>query len=84
MTITMKLSENPDAPFVFRIGERVAWRRADGSVHPEFRGAVVEGKGTFEIPGGARSACYWVERADGRVFGARELDLVRISEPDEA
>ena len=50
MTLTMKLTD-PDAPFFFAAGERVAWRQPDGSAHREFRGPVVAGEVTFEVPG---------------------------------
>jgi hypothetical protein len=63
---------------MFTIGDKVAWREADGSGHPEFRGTVVDGEVTFTPGRGTDSASYWVKRGDGRIFGARELDLVLL------
>jgi hypothetical protein len=77
-TVTLRLAEAPDIPAMFTIGDKVAWRQADGSGHAEFRGTVIDGEVTFTPARGTRSASYWVKRGDGRIFAARELDLVLL------
>lgn len=75
-TLTLRVSEGTDVLAMFTIGDQVAWRQADGSSHPEFNGAVVDGEVKLTPGGRTRVVRYWVKREDGRIFGARELDLV--------
>ena len=82
MRRTMRLSD-PDAPFFFRAGEHVAWRRWNGAPDREFRGTVVDAVGTFTLPGGPYSATYYVQRGDGQIFRSSEVCLVRVPAPSD-
>ena len=68
-----------DAPFRFKKGDRVAWRRWDGSTDPEFSGVIVDGVCEYVPGGGAYRDRYVVERADDMRFGAAQLDLTRVA-----
>ena len=66
----------PDAPFRFKKGDRVAWKRWDGKPDGEFAGVVVDGICEYVSGGGAYRDRYVIQRADGLQFGAVSLDLV--------
>jgi hypothetical protein len=66
------------APFRFRRGERVAWKRWDGSADPAFSGVVIEGICEYVPGGGAYRDRYVIRRSDGVLFGAGHLDLIRL------
>ena len=70
--------EATDAPFSFSKGDRVAWKRWDGSPDPEFSGVVVDGICEYVLRGGSFRDRYVVQRSDGHYFGGGQLDLVRI------
>jgi hypothetical protein len=67
-----------DAPFWFKKGDRVAWKRWDGSSDPEFSGIIVDGICEYVPGGGAYRNRYVVQRDDGFYFGAVELDLIKL------
>ena len=67
-----------DAPFWFRKGDRVAWKRWDGSADPAFSGVVVDGICEYVPGGGSFRDRYVVQREDGHYFGGGQLDLVKI------
>ncbi len=67
-----------DAPFRFKQGDKVAWKRSDGSADVEFSGVVVDGLCEYLPGGGAYRDSYVVERSDGFHFGAGHFDLVHI------
>jgi hypothetical protein len=67
-----------EAPFRFKKGDRVAWKRSDGSPDQEFSGIVVDGLCEYVPGGGAYRDSYVVERSDGLHFGAGHFDLVPI------
>lgn len=70
-----------DAPFKFKKGDRVAWKRWDGSPDEDMSGVVVDGHCEYVPGGGAYRDRYIVQRfKDGFHFAADELDLVRLSE----
>jgi len=69
-----------DAPFRFKKGDRVAWRRWDGSADLEFSGVVIDGICEYVPGGGAYRDRYVVERPDGLHFGAAQLDLTEVSQ----
>jgi hypothetical protein len=70
-----------DAPFRFKKGDRVAWKRWDGSPDEEMAGVVVDGICEYVPGGGAYRDTYIVQRKrDGFYFGADELDLIRLQE----
>lgn len=69
----------PDAPFYFRKGDRVAWKRWDGSADPEFSGEIVDGICEYVAGGGAYRDRYLVQRKDGLQFPANQLDLVKLA-----
>ncbi len=73
--------EAPDAPFRFRKGDRVAWKRWDGLPDREMSGVVVDGICEYIPGGGAYRDRYLVERKDGFCFPADELDLIKL--PDK-
>ena len=68
----------PDAPFSFQKGERVAWKRWDGSPDSEFSGVVVDGLCEYVPGGGSYRDRYVVQRNDGHHFGGGSFDLIRI------
>ena len=67
-----------DAPFRFKKGDRVAWRRWDGNPDPEFSGVVIDGLCEYLQGGGAYRDSYIVERADGFQFGGGHFDLMQV------
>lgn len=70
--------QTPDAPVRYRRGDRVAWKRSDGSPDPEFSGVVVDGICEYVPGGGSYRDRYVVQRADGQLFGGGQLDLLRV------
>lgn len=70
---------DPDAPFRFQKGDRVAWTRFDGSPDSRHAGVVVDAICAFQ-PGTYRGV-YLVQRNDGSYFGADAGCLVRLSTP---
>jgi hypothetical protein len=71
-----------DAPFRFRRGDRVAWRRLDGSLDHDYVGVIVDGHCEYLAGGGAYKDRYVVERADGRRFAGSHLDLVKVDQEE--
>ncbi|MBI4590078.1 MAG: hypothetical protein HY725_14690 [Candidatus Rokubacteria bacterium] len=67
-----------DAPFRFKKGDRVAWKRWDGSPDIEFSGTIVSGICEYVPGGGAYRDRYVIERKDGFYFGADQLDLIKL------
>ena len=67
-----------DAPFRFKKGDRVAWKRGDGSPDKEMSGVIVDGICEYVPGGGAYRDKYIVQLSDGFYFGADELDLIRL------
>jgi hypothetical protein len=79
MTHMARLGD-PNAPFAFRRGNRVAWKRSDGTPDHEFIGEIVDGICEFEKDGaGSYRAAYVVKREDGTFFAGGELDLVPVA-----
>lgn len=81
-TVIARLGD-PGAPFRFRQGDRVAWRRWDGAPDLEFFGLVVDGICEYVPGGGAYRDRYVVRREDGTYFAAGQPDLVRLEQPAE-
>jgi hypothetical protein len=73
-----------DAPFRFKRGDRVAWRRLDGSLDPDYVGVIVDGLCEYLAGGGAYKDRYVVERADGLRFAGGHLDLVKVNEEESS
>jgi len=71
------------APFRFRKGDRVAWKRWDGSPDVEMSGLVVDGICEYVVGGGAYRDRYVVQRKDGTHFAAGDLDLIQLEEKEE-
>jgi len=67
-----------DAPFRFKKGDRVAWRRWDGKPDLEFSGIVIDGHCEYVLGGGAYRDGYVIERADGLHFAGGHFDLMRV------
>lgn len=65
------------APFRFKKGEQVTWRRSDGSLDAEFSGLIVDGVCEYEEGGGSYKDRYIVERKDGVRFPAGHFDIVK-------
>jgi len=82
MAVIVRLDEPAaaSAPFRFRRGDRVAWKRLDGTPDPDYVGIIVDGLCEYLPSGGAFRDRYVVERGDGLRFGAGHLDLVKASE----
>jgi len=78
MTRIAKL-DDPEAPFVFRRGTRVAWKRRDGTPDHKFIGEIVDGVCEFEVGDGWYNAVYVVKREDGTLFAAGETDLIPVA-----
>lgn len=72
---------DPGAPFRFQKGDRVAWRRFDGSPDSVHAGVVVDAICEFQPGIGTYRAAYLVQRNDGSYFGADAGSLVRLSTP---
>lgn len=71
----------PDAPFIFKIGDRVAWKRWDGSPDEDMSGVVIGGHCEYVSGGWAYRSRYIVQRfKDGFYFAADDLDVVRLPE----
>ncbi len=69
---------DPDAPFAFKRGERVAWVRFDGSPDLDFSGLVVDGVCEYLPAVGIYTAAYLMKRDDGSYFSADQRNLMRI------
>ena len=76
-TKTARLNGDPRAPFRFHKGERVAWKRSDGSPDPDMRGVVEDGCCEYQEGGGWYEDEYIVRREDGSTFRAGHFALVR-------
>jgi len=67
-----------DAPFVFRLGDRVTVKGSDESLDREQAGVIGAGFCQYQAGGGSYTAGYWVKRhKDGFYYLADEIDLVR-------
>ena len=49
-----------DAPFRFKKGDKVAWKRSDGSADIEFSGVIVDGLCEYLPGGGAYRDSLWL------------------------
>lgn len=79
MTRLARLGD-PTAPFLFRKGDRVAWKRSNGTPDHEFIGEIVDGICEFENGGaGFYRAAYVVKREDEVYFAGGEHDLVPVA-----
>jgi hypothetical protein len=67
-----------DAPFRFRKGDRVAWKRWDGSPDIEFSGEIVDGICEYVPGGGSYRDRYVVRTKDGHYFGGGHVDLIKL------
>lgn len=72
---TVTIDEQPTR-FRLRKGDRVAWRRNDGSPDPENNGVIVDGIWRGQVGGGWYEVIYEIERPDGLRFRAKPLELV--------
>ncbi|HSB81360.1 MAG TPA: hypothetical protein VLM91_21485 [Candidatus Methylomirabilis sp.] len=70
---------DPDAPFGFKRGDRVAWIRFDGSLDPDFAGQIVDGICEYLPADGIHTSAYLVRRSDGSYFVADQRNLMRIA-----
>ena len=71
---------DPHAPFYYRIGDEMVRLRDDGTSDPESRGRIVEGTCEYSLRSPETSykePTYRVERADGAVFDASEMELAK-------
>lgn len=84
MTVRVARLGDPDAPFRLKKGDRVAWKRWDGTPDSEFSGVIVDGICEYVSGGGAYRDRYVVERKDGVYFGAGDLDLIRVPTEQES
>jgi hypothetical protein len=74
---TVTIDEQPSR-FGLRKGDRVAWRRNDGSPDLENSGVIVDGIWRGQVGGGWYEVSYEIERSDGLRFRAKPLELVKL------
>ena len=72
------LGKDPDAPFTFSLGERVAWQNHDGTPDQQLSGRIESGVCEYEPGHGSYNTQYVVLMDNGLRFGAGELDIVKI------
>lgn len=82
-SITSRMARlgDPGVPFRFQKGDRVAWRRFDGSPDFEVAGVVVDAICEYQPGVGTYKGVFLVQRNDGSYFGADATCLLRLSTP---
>lgn len=74
-----RLGDDPEAPFRFRLGDRVAWKRDDGTADAEARGIIADGTCIYSVDGGPyQPPIYVVRWNNGQVFSAAEMTLMLV------
>lgn len=74
-----RLGFDLQAPFRFQRGDKVAWKRQDGTPDSEFQGTITDGTCEYTVGGGAyQPPVYVVRRDDSFEFAAAELSLVKL------
>jgi len=77
-----KLRDRPDAPFRFRLGDRVAWKHHDGTAGDDVRGTITDGTCLYTVNGGTRlPPVYVVTCDDGQKITAAEMSLMLVRLP---
>ena len=77
-----RLGQDADAPFRFRLGDRVAWKRYDDITDSEAHGIIVDGTCLYAAETGARQLPFYVvARRNGEKFTAAEMTLVLVQWP---
>ena len=77
-----RLGDDPEAPFRFRVGDKVAWKRRDGMADEEVQGTIVDGTCIYTADGGSRQPpIYVVACRDGEKFTAAEMTLMLVRLP---
>ena len=77
-TKTPHWNDSARVPFRFHKGERVAWKRSNGSPDPDMRGVIEHGCPEYQEGGGWYEDEYIVRREDGTTFRAGHFDLVQL------
>ena len=80
MTIRVgRLGHDREAPFRFRRGDRVAWKRYDGTADREAQGIIMDGTCIYMVNGGSRQPpIYVVACENGEKFTAAEMTLMLV------
>jgi hypothetical protein len=74
-----RLGTDPQAPFRFRRGDKVAWKRPDGTADTEVQGRITDGTCIFTVSGGVRQPpIYVVMCENGQKITAAETTLVLV------
>jgi len=77
-----RLHDKTDAPFRFRLGDRVAWKYRDGTASREVQGTITDGTCIYDVNGGARlPPIYVVTWDDGEKVTAAEMSLTLVRPP---
>jgi hypothetical protein len=80
-----KLSDDPEAPFRFRLGERVVSKRHDGSADKNAEGTITDGMCIYTVDTGQhrqhQPALYVVKCDNGKEFSAAETTLMLVPSP---
>lgn len=83
MVSKSQLGEDPNAPFRFEIGDRVARLTERGTPSEEFRGFIVARRCEGDPTGGVVKEIYKVRRHDGLPFDGEGFRLVRVTQESE-
>ena len=67
------------APFMVKIGDKVALVRPDGTADPdpESQGVIEDGTSQYQEGSGPFSNVYEIRRVDGMYFRAKDSDIVK-------
>jgi hypothetical protein len=77
-----RLGDDPEAPFRFRTGDRVAWKCHDGTADEDVQGTITDGTCIYTAGGGPHQPpIYVVKRDDGQEFSAAEMTLMVVPSP---
>jgi hypothetical protein len=77
-----RLGHDAEAPFRFRLGDRVAWKRYDDGTDCDAHGIIVDGTCLYMPESGTRQPpIYVVACKNGEKFTAAEMTLVLVRFP---
>jgi hypothetical protein len=74
-----RLRDEPEAPFRFRLGDRVTWKHYDGTADREVQGIITDGTCIYTVNGGSRlPPIYVVTCGNGQKITAAEMTLMLV------
>jgi hypothetical protein len=77
-----RLCDDPEAPFRFRLGDRVAWKRHDGTPDREVQGTIADGTCIYAMDDSTYQPPIYVVKCDnGQEFSAAEMTLMLVPLP---